>query len=177
MTFETLPADEDLDLAGGEQPGEEFVVNQGSELSIEAANIKLSKENTQLKLEWEPPLIALCDSFNVNYTVTSLKHPKTFTIKTMTTFATMKMLVGHQLDIKINCMFEGGVSKQWWAHRLVDLGSKCFVMGLERLGLDSGIYSIEESIGIENRWKESRTDRETRNRNQKESEKVESGVH
>uniref|UniRef100_A0A914QNF0 Fibronectin type-III domain-containing protein n=1 Tax=Panagrolaimus davidi TaxID=227884 RepID=A0A914QNF0_9BILA len=150
ITFETNPGEEDIDIAS-ESTGTEFVINQGTDLLIEAANIKLSKENNQLKLEWEQPLIALCDSFNVNYTVISLKYPKTFTIKTTTNFATIKMLVGHQLDIKVNCMFEGGISKQWWAHRLVDLGKPTPVQNLKISSIETNEFFVA-SITINFDW-------------------------
>uniref|UniRef100_A0AC34G2N6 Fibronectin type-III domain-containing protein n=1 Tax=Panagrolaimus sp. ES5 TaxID=591445 RepID=A0AC34G2N6_9BILA len=149
ITFETAPGEEEIDIA--ENTGTEFIVNQGTDLSIEAANIKLSKENNQLKLEWEQPLIAICDSFNVNYTVISLKHPKTFTIKTTTNFASMKMLIGHQLDMKVNCMFEGGISKQWWAHRLVDLGKPVPVQNLKISSIETNEFFVA-SITVTFDW-------------------------
>lgn len=130
--FKPIPSPaEDISFEDGEEGDnvnfetESVVTTENEDLSVEPTAIRLSKEkNDQMRVEWEAPIAALCDNYVLNYTVLDLSTPKSFTVPSQNNSVLIKMLVGHKLDLKVNCIYEGVISNQWWAQRTVDLGSR-----------------------------------------------------
>uniref|UniRef100_A0A7E4VAM7 protein-tyrosine-phosphatase n=1 Tax=Panagrellus redivivus TaxID=6233 RepID=A0A7E4VAM7_PANRE len=151
---------EPLPVDVGPEDSEFEIVSKGNKnsgegkLSIEASPIRIKKEEDQLKLEWDPPMSALCDTYIVNYTVLTLSEPKHFSIGTAVTNAQMKLLFGHKLDVRVNCMFEGSLTKQWWAHRFIDLGKPAPVENLHITHLETNEF-FTASVTIDFDWPKS----------------------
>ncbi|WKX98124.1 hypothetical protein Q1695_013651 [Nippostrongylus brasiliensis] len=95
----------------------------------EASWISISDDGHLMRLNWTLPESALCDAFLVNYTVTTLTRPKSFSIATADDFSLIKFFANHTLDMRVFCMIAGSLSKTWWAHRVVHLTNPMPVRG------------------------------------------------
>ncbi|GMR35990.1 hypothetical protein PMAYCL1PPCAC_06185, partial [Pristionchus mayeri] len=97
----------------------------------EPAHLFLSKtEDKMLRLDWEVPEGAVCDSFLVNYTLLTLDDPQTLQARTNEQWVQMKMYNDHTIEMRVFCIVSGAASKLWWASRVADLSKPSTPSGL-----------------------------------------------
>lgn len=65
----------------------------------EAPLIRIERESQKLRIEWDPPDAALCDTYVVNYTILTLSRPKSFVIASSSAVAYIKFYTGHKIRV------------------------------------------------------------------------------
>lgn len=64
-----------------------------------SADIYLSKEGNNVRVEWDLPEDTICDAFVLKYTILSLSTPKTYSVGTDTQYSIIKMFPEHKLQV------------------------------------------------------------------------------